>query len=143
MTVADVGRFFRAGRLTAVPRRWRDRVAVARYVASSVLPELLEPIGERELTGRLAAVVDDPVAMRRALVDLGLVQRARDGSVYWRSERTEHDDAPDDPRDAARDDAARDDAARSDLGRSGGGRLRAREPRDEQHTARRASHTEG
>ncbi|MFP3714317.1 DUF2087 domain-containing protein [Puerhibacterium sp. TATVAM-FAB25] len=138
MTVADVGRFFRDGRLTAVPRRWRDRVAVARYVASSVLPELLEPIGERELTGRLAAVVDDPVAMRRALVDLGLVQRARDGSVYWRGERTEHDDAPDDPRDVGRG-----DVARSDVGHLSGGHLRAREPRDEQHTARRASHTEG
>lgn len=142
MTVADVGRFFRDGRLTAVPRRWRDRVAVARYVASSVLPELLEPIGERELTRRLAAVVDDPVGMRRALVDFGLVQRARDGSVYWRGERTEHDDAPDDPRDVARSDL-RGDATRSDVGHPPGGHLRARAHRDEQHTPRRTSHTEG
>jgi hypothetical protein len=133
VTVADVGRFFRDGRLTVVPRRWRDRVAVARYVASSVLPELLEPIGERELTGRLAAVVDDPVGMRRALVDLGLVQRARDGSVYWRGERTEHDDAPDDPR----------DATRGDLGHPPGAHLRAGARRDEQHTAHPTSHTEG
>jgi hypothetical protein len=137
VTVADVGRFFRDGRLTTVPRRWRDRVAVARYVASSVLPELLEPIGERELTGRLAAVVDDPVGMRRALVDLGLVQRARDGSVYWRSERTEHDDAPDDPRDAARG-----DAAGSDVGHPAGPHRRTDGHRDERHTPYRTPHTE-
>ena len=132
MTVPDVGRYFRDGRLTATPRRWRDRVAVARYVASSVLPELLEPIGERELTRRLAAVVDDPVAMRRALVDLGLVQRARDGSVYWRGERTEHDDTPEDPR----------DVARSDVGHSVGAHRPADPHGDERHTPHGGFHTE-
>jgi hypothetical protein len=133
VTVTDVGRYFRGGRLTAVPRRWRDRVAVARYVATCVLPELLEPIGERELTRRLAAVVDDPVAMRRALVDLGLVQRARDGSVYWRGERTEHDDTPDDPR----------DAGRGDVGHSPGADLRDDRHGDERHTPGGGSHAEG
>ncbi len=90
-SVGDPGRFLRHGRLESLPRRWRDKVAVTRYLATRALPELLEPITERELTDRLAELADDPVGLRRAMVDLGLVRRTRDGSEYWRTERTEHD----------------------------------------------------
>lgn len=87
----DPQRFLRSGRLESMPRRWRDKVAVTRYLASRVLPTLLEPVTERELTDRLHEVAHDPVGMRRAMVDHGLVQRTRDGAEYWRTERTEYD----------------------------------------------------
>lgn len=87
----DPRRFLRGGRLETWPRRRRDKIAVTRYLATCVLPLLLEPIGERELTDRLAGLAHDPVGVRRAMVDLGLVTRTRDGSEYWRTERTEYE----------------------------------------------------
>jgi hypothetical protein len=87
----DPRRFLRGGRLEALPRRWRDRVAVTRYLATLALPELLEPVTEPELTSRLGDLAHDPVGLRRAMVDLGVVRRTRDGAEYWRTERTEHD----------------------------------------------------
>ena len=89
---ADPRRFLRSGRLETMPRRWRDKIAVTRYLAVQVLPTLLDPMTERELTDRLHELAHDPVGVRRAMVDQGLVQRTRDGSEYWRTERTEYDD---------------------------------------------------
>ena len=43
-----------------------------------------EPLGERELTERLAELADDPALLRRALVDGGLLSRSPDGSDYRR-----------------------------------------------------------
>jgi hypothetical protein len=88
----DPHRFLRDGRLEAMPRRWRDRMAVTRYLATVALPVLLDTLPERELTDRLAAISDDPVALRRAMVDLGVVHRTRDGAEYWRTELTEYED---------------------------------------------------
>jgi len=51
-------------------------------VAVAVLDEG-EHVDERRLTERLAGVVDDPVLMRRLLVDSGRVHRTSDGSDYW------------------------------------------------------------
>ncbi|MCK9792739.1 DUF2087 domain-containing protein [Isoptericola sp. 4D.3] len=87
----EVSRFLHGGRLETMPRRREHRLAVARWLAHAALPDLLEPVGERELTRRLGAVADDPVGVRRALVDLGIVHRTRDGAEYWRTELTEHD----------------------------------------------------
>lgn len=87
----DPRRFLRAGRLETLPRRRRDKIVVTRYIATRALPLLLEPVGERELTERLTRLARDPVGLRRAMVDLGLVTRTRDGAEYWRTERTEYD----------------------------------------------------
>ncbi|MFC8598521.1 DUF2087 domain-containing protein [Isoptericola sp. NPDC057191] len=87
----DVSRFLHDGRLLAMPRRWEHRKAVARWLGHATLPVLLETVGERELTDRLAALAADPVGARRALVDLGIVHRTRDGAEYWRTELTEYD----------------------------------------------------
>ncbi|MFI2103556.1 DUF2087 domain-containing protein [Isoptericola sp. NPDC019693] len=88
----EVSRFLRDGRLETMPRRRERRRTVARWLAHGALPVLLDTVGERELTGRLAEIADDPVGARRALVDLGLVHRTRDGAEYWRTEVTEFDD---------------------------------------------------
>lgn len=89
----DPRRFLRDGRLESMPRRWRDKQAVTRYLAAAALPVLLDTVSERELTERLARLAHDPVGLRRAMVDLGVVHRTRDGSEYWRTERTEFDPA--------------------------------------------------
>lgn len=98
----DPRRFLDEGRLRRSPRRWRDKVAVTRYLSTLAVPRLLEPVTERELTDRLAGLADDPVGLRRAMVDLGLVARTRDGAEYWRTERTEHDPPSDAERTALR-----------------------------------------
>ena len=83
-------RFFTGGMLAHLPRRVQDRDEVLRYLASQTL-DLLEPVTERTLTRRLRERVTDPVAVRRAMVDAGLVTRTRDGAEYWRTEVTEFD----------------------------------------------------
>lgn len=77
-----VDRFLRPdGRIDRYPSSEGDRRALLEHVAASVL-QPGEVIGERELTERLAARSDDPVALRRHLVDAGLVGRTRSGSEY-------------------------------------------------------------
>ena len=53
---------------------------------------LHDPVPERVLTDRLAEIADDPVGLRRDLVEAGLVTRTRDGAEYWRTLVTEFDD---------------------------------------------------
>lgn len=84
-------RFLVRGRLETLPRRRADRDLVFRYLATQVLA-VHDPVGERELTERLAGVSRDPVGLRRELVDAGIVTRTRDGSEYWRTVVTEFDD---------------------------------------------------
>ncbi|MDN6793729.1 MAG: DUF2087 domain-containing protein [Propionibacterium sp.] len=75
-------RFFRDGRLLDLPRRRKSREPVLDLVTVSLLDEG-EHLGERELTARLARIVDDAVFMRRLLVDSGRILRTADGSDYW------------------------------------------------------------
>ncbi len=83
-------RFLVRGRLEQLPRRRADRDLVLRLVASRLMP-VHEPMGERELTDRLADLARDPVGIRRELVDAGLLTRTRDGAEYWRTQVTEFD----------------------------------------------------
>ncbi|MBD3778694.1 MAG: DUF2087 domain-containing protein [Micrococcales bacterium] len=89
--VARADRFLVRGRLEQLPRRRADRDLVLRRLAHGVLPEIDEPVAERELTARLAEVGRDPVGLRRELVEAGLVTRTRDGAEYWRTRVTEFD----------------------------------------------------
>lgn len=73
-----------------MPRRHADRLLVLRYVASRVL-SLDEPVTEKELTSRLE-FARDPVGLRRALVEAGLVTRTQDGAEYRRTHVTEFDE---------------------------------------------------
>ncbi|MBD5784930.1 DUF2087 domain-containing protein [Cellulosimicrobium terreum] len=84
-------RFLTDGRLVRSPKRLRDRQLVVRYLAAQVLP-LEEPVTELTLTRRLAERTTDPVALRRDMVDAGLVHRTRDGAEYWRTVVTEFDE---------------------------------------------------
>lgn len=86
----DPERFLVRGRLERLPRRQADRGLVLRWLAQRV-SELEEPLTEPELTERLAAVVHDPVGIRRDLIEAGLLTRTRDGAEYWRTRVTEFD----------------------------------------------------
>lgn len=74
-------RFFREGRLATLPSRDADRRAVLTVVASRSLSPG-EVVTETEINTRLAMITDDVAALRRALVDTGLVERTRTGTAY-------------------------------------------------------------
>ena len=87
-------RFFVDGQLDQYPARATDRALVLQHVVEQVLPDASELIDERTLTGRIAAITDDPVTMRRYLVDAGLLDREPDGSSYRRSPSAGASDSP-------------------------------------------------
>jgi hypothetical protein len=74
--------FIRKGRLVSLPARERKRRVVLRYLLEEVFPDL-EPVDERDVNLRLALWNPDVSALRRYLVDAGLVTRA--GMVYRRA----------------------------------------------------------
>lgn len=87
----DPQRFLVKGRIESMPRRRSDRDMLVRWVAQRTT-RLEEPVGERELTDRLAEIARDPVGLRRDMVDAGLLSRTRDGAEYWRTRVTEFDE---------------------------------------------------
>lgn len=84
-------RFLVKGVVERLPRRRADRDLLLRWVGTRVIG-LDDALTEPEVTERLAALARDPVGLRRELVDAGVVTRARDGAVYWRTVVTEFDD---------------------------------------------------
>ncbi|WP_136518779.1 DUF2087 domain-containing protein [Cellulomonas telluris] len=91
--VCDAARFLVRGRFVTTPRRSRDRDALVEHVAATLVAPG-EELDEAELMARLVPVADDPVRLRRELVEAGLVGRRADGSRYWRERLTAHDDEP-------------------------------------------------
>lgn len=100
MATTGPERFLVRGRLQALPRRQADRGLVLRWLAAQVT-QVHEPVGERTLTDRIAALADDPVGRRRDLVEAGLLTRTRDGAEYWRTHVTEFDGGGDGEPDGA------------------------------------------
>lgn len=77
-----VQRFLDAeGRIDRYPSGQADRDELLRWVAEHVLTAG-EVVGEREVTDRLARFSGDPAALRRHLVDAGILERTRSGSEY-------------------------------------------------------------
>lgn len=76
-----IDRFLRHGRIAQYPANLVERERLLRWVAARALGPG-EVIGEREINERLAAFSDDTAVLRRYLVDLGIVERRRDGTEY-------------------------------------------------------------
>ena len=82
-------RFLVNGKISSYPRRQADRLELLHYVAGHVFesvpaaPGEVPVLTEREITGRLGSYSTDPAAVRRYLVDEGIVARSTDGSRYW------------------------------------------------------------
>lgn len=83
-TPAGVERYVRDGRIEQYPSRAHERTALLRWAADRVL-QPGESVDERTVTDRLAALTDDPAALRRYLVDGALIERRPDGSQYARA----------------------------------------------------------
>ena len=69
------------GRIATIPADDRLKADLGRLVMAA-LPHR-DGYTEKELTAELAALGDEPVALRRLLVDLDLMGRDPDGSRYW------------------------------------------------------------
>lgn len=79
-----IDRFISGGRLVSYPTRDNDRAMVLRHLVERVVADN-EVLNEETLTDRLATVTDDPVTMRRYLIDASLLEREPDGSAYRRA----------------------------------------------------------
>ncbi|GLY67283.1 hypothetical protein Atai01_39020 [Amycolatopsis taiwanensis] len=82
---------FRHGRLVAIPRPGKLRQALLTHLAGKFEPGRLYT--ECEVREKLAPVHDDHAALRRYLVDEGLLQRSKDGSTYGRPTEARSDDS--------------------------------------------------
>lgn len=78
---AVLSAFVRDGRLTAIPAQRTKRLVVLEHLVRVFEPGLRYP--EREVNALLAVWHPDVAALRRYLVDEGLLSRA--AGVYWRS----------------------------------------------------------
>ena len=74
---------FRRGRLVEIPRAPELRLELLRHVAERFEPG--RTYREPEVNALLRGVHDDHAAMRRHLVDAGLLGRDDDGATYWRT----------------------------------------------------------
>lgn len=69
------------GRIATIPADDDLKAEIGRMVMAA-LPAR-DTYTEKELTAELAGLGDEPVALRRLLVDFGYVGRDPDGSRYW------------------------------------------------------------
>jgi hypothetical protein len=76
-----VARFVQDGRLVVMPTRRSKRLLVLDHVAQSFEPG--RTYAEAEVDAVLTGFHDDHAALRRYLVDEGLM--TREAGVYWRS----------------------------------------------------------
>jgi hypothetical protein len=78
---AVLSAFVRDGRLTSIPAQHTKRLVVLRHLVAVFEPGVRYP--EREVNALLGAWHPDTAALRRYLVDEGLL--SREGGVYWRT----------------------------------------------------------
>ncbi len=76
-------RWFRDGRLVAIPTRRGKRLPVLDRLAQEFLPG--EKYSEREVNDALRVFHPDVAALRRYLVDEGFMDRTPEGAQYWRA----------------------------------------------------------
>jgi len=80
--VRVLGGFFEADRLTTIPAQERKRLLVLRYLRDRCFPED-RGYPEKEVNQLLAVFHPDPPAVRRYLIDSGLMTRA--AGIYRRA----------------------------------------------------------
>lgn len=78
---AVLGAFVRDGRLTSIPTQLSKRIVVLQHLVRVFEPGVRYP--EREVNALLAVWHPDVAALRRYLVDEGLL--TREAGLYWRS----------------------------------------------------------
>ncbi len=72
------------GRLKDLPAQRKKQLVVLQHAAGFFEPG--ERYTEKQVTGRLSEFTDDPVTLRRLLVDFGFLNREGGGGSYWLEE---------------------------------------------------------
>ena len=70
------------GRLKTIPSQRKKLEAILRYVAQSFETDTL--YSEKQVNEILSRFHEDVASLRRELIGFGLMQRASDGTAYWR-----------------------------------------------------------
>ncbi|MDX6287576.1 MAG: hypothetical protein QOG53_3061 [Frankiales bacterium] len=78
---AVLQRFIRAGRLLSIPMQHAKRLVILDYLAKMFEPG--QRYTEKQVNAMIGDLHDDYAALRRYLVDEGLL--SRDAGVYWRT----------------------------------------------------------
>jgi hypothetical protein len=79
----QVDQFFRAdGTLISIPAKSAKKIAVLNVIASKLSPDTQYP--EKELNAIIANFHDDTAAIRRHMIEFGILERNTQ-SVYWLS----------------------------------------------------------
>jgi len=79
----QVDQFFRAdGTLISIPAKSAKKIAVLNVIASKLSPDTKYP--EKELNAIIANFHDDTAAIRRYMIEFGILERNTQ-SVYWLS----------------------------------------------------------
>ena len=77
----QIDQFFRPdGSLISIPAKSVKRIAVLQHIASDLSPETKYP--EKELNLIIAKYHDDTAAIRRYMIEYGILERDSE-SVYW------------------------------------------------------------
>ena len=79
----QIDQFFKAdGTLISIPAKGAKKIAVLMVIASNLSPGIKYP--ERELNAIIANFHDDTAAIRRYMIEYGILERDK-ASVYWLS----------------------------------------------------------
>ena len=77
----QIDQFFRPdGTLISIPAKASKKIAVLELIASKLSPDTKYP--EKELNAIIANFHDDTAAIRRYMIEFGILERDG-GSVYW------------------------------------------------------------
>ena len=77
----QIDQFFRPdGTLISIPVKPAKKIAVLRHIASNLSADTKYP--EKELNAIIANFHDDTAAIRRHMIEFGILERDGD-SVYW------------------------------------------------------------
>ena len=79
----EVVAFLKDGMLTMLPSKRRKRLAALVWLAEHIPPEKRYTEREFNILLNKLHTFGDPAYLRRELYDASLVDRSRDGSVYW------------------------------------------------------------
>ena len=83
MISEQIDQFFRPdGTLISIPVKPAKKIAVLNHIAKELAPETKYP--EKELNTVIAKYHDDTAAIRRHMIEFGILQRNSE-SVYWLS----------------------------------------------------------
>ena len=82
--MSEIDQFFRPdGTLISIPVKQTKKLAVLRHIAGDLSPETKYP--EKELNLIIAKYHDDTAAIRRYMIEFGILERDSE-SVYWVSD---------------------------------------------------------